>query len=264
MYYFLLCEIRNTVSSRLSNQGTEIVWLLSDRQLCILFLGLAAGWSRAEQRSCCAFQPGREVQELPEITVRGAGMESRLRRWLKAARVLKYLLSLITKIVPQHWHQRVNRVIAGMESKLILVLVEFFCLFSFIFFVLFISVHYSEFFEVLPTMLFFSSKPVFSYFEIHSSIVAPMLIKHSLMVMFISICGSLAPLLNVVPLLSSLFSPSLLACPILYISLLEGLIPQFFLWWYQTCLCYQAQPKNYNLYALFRFMHMFIRKLVML
>lgn len=81
----------------------------------------------------------------------------------------------------------------------------------------------------LPTILFFSSKTVSAYFEIHSSLVALMLIKHFLMVMYISICGSIASLLNVVPFLSSLFSPSLLACPILYISLLEGLIPQFFL-----------------------------------
>lgn len=48
-------------------------------------------------------------------TWRGAGLESRLRSCLEAATavVLKYLLSLIAKMVPQHWHQRVNRVIAG-------------------------------------------------------------------------------------------------------------------------------------------------------
>lgn len=101
----------------------------------------------------------------------------------------------------------------------------FFCIFLYC---SFLSITVKSLKSYLPCR-FFSSKTVFAHFEMHSSIVALMLIKHFLVVMFISICGSIASLLNVVPFLSSLFSPSLLACPILYISLLEGLIPQFFI-----------------------------------
>lgn len=137
-------------------------------------------------------------------------------------------------MVPQHWHQMVNsRDVEQVDlSRIFLSLSLLYFLVSLLLYIFlyysFLSIIVKSLKSYLPCR-FFSSETVFACFELHSSVVALMLIKHFLMVMFISICGSIASLLNVVPFLSNLFSPSLLACPILYISLLEGLIPQFFL-----------------------------------
>lgn len=67
MYCFLLSAIRNPAWSGFSTQGTGSVWILPDVLAVPSPPGLGAGWSRAGQRSCCVFQPGREVQVLPEI-----------------------------------------------------------------------------------------------------------------------------------------------------------------------------------------------------
>lgn len=125
MYCSLISAIRNTISSGLSTQGTVVVWLLSDTSVVNSLAGAGGRVGRAEQGSCSVLQPGVQVLQRHREGCRGG---CRLGSWLGAATAveLKYLLSVTTGMVPQHWHQRVNRVIAGTQRKLILVSAGFF------------------------------------------------------------------------------------------------------------------------------------------